>query len=178
MLLKILHIYIPNFIKKQKLKELFNLTAAAFQSEMPNIQGLSYQKLLIKYALFTKQLAESYLQSGKSVEAVKERLYNNTYILGQDLRKSLNIKTQKQAELALEIIYNLIGIEFQCNRLGEIEIRQCFFSKYYSSDICKLISSLDEGLAAGLTDGGSICFSHRITEGSSCCKGYFRRATK
>lgn len=175
MLMKIMQLYMPEFIKKKKLNELFRLTADAFQSELPELRGLSFAECLSKYALFTKEQAESYSQSGRPLEEVKHRLYQNSCIFGQNLRKSLHIVTWKEAVTVLEVIYKLIGIDFQYDRQGEIIIKQCFFSKYYSGEVCKLISSLDEGLAAGLSGGGRLCFNQRITEGGSCCKGYFSR---
>ncbi len=175
MLTKIMKKYMPEFIKKKKLNELFRLTADAFQSELPELRGLTFAECLPKYALFTKEQAESYLQSGRSLEEVKHRLHLNSCIFGQNLRKSLHIATWEEAVTVLKVIYKLIGIDFQCDRQGEIIIKQCFFSKYYSGEVCKLISSLDEGLAAGLSGGGTLCFNQRITEGGSCCKGYFSR---
>lgn len=175
MLLKIMQFYVPEFIKKKKLNELFRLTADAFQSGLPELRGLSFAEGLSKYALFTKEQAESYLQSGRPLEGVKCRLYQNSYNFGQSLRKGLHIITWEEAAAALKVIYKLIGIDFQYDRQGEIIIRQCFFSKYYSGEVCKLISSLDEGLAAGLSGGGRLCFNQRITEGGSCCKGHFSR---
>ncbi len=173
MLQKIMQLYIPAFIKKKKLKELFRLTADAFQSELPELRGFSFAECLSEYALFTKEQAEGCLKSGSLQEEIKLRLYQNSYLLGRNLRKCLHIKTWEEAAAALKVIYKLIGIDFQYDRQGEIIIQQCFFSKYYSGEVCKLISSLDEGLAAGLSGGGRLCFKQRITEGDSCCKGYF-----
>ena len=173
MLLKIMQLYIPEFIKKKKLDELFRLTADAFQSELPELRGLSFTDRLLKYALFTKEQAENYLQSGRPLEEVKHRLYQNSYILGHSLRKSLHILTGEEALIALKIIYKLIGIDLHYDGQGEIIIKQCFFSNYYSGEVCKLISSLDEGIAAGLSGGGKLCFNQRITQGGGCCKGYF-----
>lgn len=170
MLFKIMQFCVPEFVKRKKLKELFCLTADAFRSELPELRRLSYSKCLSKYALYTKEQAESYLLSGHPIEEVKSRLYQNSYIFGLNLRKSLNIATWEEAVTALKVIYKLIGIDFQYERQDEIIIKQCFFSKYYSGGVCYLISSLDEGLAAGLS-GGRLCFNLRITEGSSCCKG-------
>lgn len=173
MLLRIMRIYIPGFIKKRKLIELFRLTAEAFKSDMPELRGLSFNRCLLKYALFTKEQAETYLKSGCPLEEVKQRLYQNSYFFGQRLRKSLHIVNREEAILVLKIVYKLIGIDFQCDRQGEIIIKQCFFSKYYSKEVCALISSLDEGLAAGLSGGGRLGFNQRITEGYSCCSGFF-----
>lgn len=172
MILKVMQLYIPEFIKQKKLNELFSLTADAFQCEPPELKGLSFAERLSAYALFTKEQAESYLQSGRSSEEVTQRLYQNSCIFGRNLRKSLHIKTWEEAVTALKVIYKLIGIDFQYDRQHEIIIKQCFFSKYYSGEVCRLISALDEGLAAGLSGGGKLRFQQRITEGGSCCKGF------
>lgn len=173
-LLKIMQVYTPGFIRKKKLHELFCLTADSFQSELPELYGLSFDECLSKYALFTRQQAESCLQKELSLEEVKHRLYQNSYIFSQKLRKSLHIVTWEESVKALKVIYKLIGIDFQYGSQGEFIIKQCFFCKYYSGEVCKLISSLDEGLAAGLSGGGKLYFNQRITEGASCCKGYFK----
>jgi len=73
MLLKIIQIYIPELIKKRKLNELFRLTADAFQCELPELKGLSFAECLSKYALFTKEQAESYLAGGAPIEEIKHR---------------------------------------------------------------------------------------------------------
>jgi len=174
MLLKIMRIYIPEFIKKRKLNELLRLTADAFQCELPEFRGHSFAEHLQEYALFTKEQAERCLLSGETLEEVKHRLYQNSYIYGQDLRNRLYIVTWKEAVMALKVIYKLIGIDFQYDSQGKFIIKQCFFSKYYSAGVCELISSLDEGMAAGLSGGGRLCFKQRLTEGSCCCKGCFR----
>ena len=80
MLTKIIQYFIPEFIKKKKLSELFCLTGNAFQSEPPDISGLSFEECLLKYALFTKEQAESYLQSEHPIEEIRNRLYQNSYI--------------------------------------------------------------------------------------------------
>jgi hypothetical protein len=36
------------------------------------------------------------------------------------------------------------------------------------------MSSLDSGLMSGLTDGGKLVFTHRITEGAAFCTGDVR----
>lgn len=175
MIAKIMRIFVPEFIKKKKLTELFRLTADAFQRELPELRGLSFAECLEKYALFTKEQAECCLKRGQPVEKVKLRLYQNSNFFGQSLRKSLRITTWEEAVNVLETVYKLTGIDFQYGRQGEITVRQCFFSKYYTAEVCMLISSLDEGLAAGLSGGGRLCFDQRITEGCSCCNGYLGR---
>jgi len=175
MLTKIMSLYIPGFLKKKKLNELFELTAEAFKSKPPNVSGLSFDACLLKYAIFTKEQAENYLSSGQPIEKVKQMLYQGSNDFGQKLRKSLFIKSDTDAIKTLKIIYRIIGIDFHYGSQGEFIINKCFFSKYYSEEVCELISSLDEGLSAGLSDGGRLCFYKRITGGSNCCKGCFER---
>lgn len=132
-------------------------------------------------------------QCGGTPEEVKSRLYENSYAFGRKLRKDLHIKTWKESVEALKTIYAMIGIDFRYNGQGGskagqgesapgpdedtigpdgFEIRRCFFSSCYTEEVCRLISSLDEGLAAGLSGGGKLSFTQRITDGGSCCKGY------
>ena len=173
MLLRIMQLYIPEFIKRKKLKDLFRLTADAFQVELPELKGISYNDCLSKYALFTKEQAEVYLKSGLPLEEVKQRLYQKSLAFGKKLRKSLHITAWEDAVKVLEVIYKLIEIDLNYGRQGEIIVRKCFFSRYYSGEVCRLISYLDEGLAEGLSGGGRLCINQRITEGCCCCKGYF-----
>ncbi|HOS70255.1 MAG TPA: hypothetical protein PLG67_04770 [Bacillota bacterium] len=175
MLLKIIQIYVPEPIRKRKLNELFRLTADAFQCGPPELRGLSFADCLSKYALFTREQAESYLAGGAPIEEIKHRLYQNSFIYGQDLRKSFHISEWEESVKALGIIYRLIGIDFHYEGQGEFIIKQCFFSRYYTKEACMLISSLDEGMAAGLSGGGRLCFNGRITEGFGCCKGFLRQ---
>jgi hypothetical protein len=159
------------FIKKQKIRELFQLTADAFQCEVPDLTGLSWQALLLKYALFTKEQAERTVQNNFDLDPIKNRLYKNAYKLGKRIRKSLNITASEEVMLVSRIIYSILAIDFEGDLQGNIMIRQCFFSKFYSSEVCQIISSLDEGLAAGLANG-KLKFKQRITEGHSCCKAH------
>lgn len=171
MLIKIIQIFMPEFIKKRKLKELFRLTADAFETEMPELRGLTFRECLWKYALFSKEQAERCLQCECRLEEVKSRLYHNSFVFGKNLRKSLHVTTWDESVEVLRAFYKFIGIDFEYDEQNAFEIRQCSFSKYYSAEVCTLISSLDEGLAAGLSNGGRLCFTQRITDGSGCCKG-------
>jgi hypothetical protein len=171
-------LHTPEFIKKRMLKELFRLTADSFQTEMPELGKLSFRQGLSMYEEFTEKQGERYLYWEGSpderisrLEAVEEKLYHGSFILGQGLRKSLHIKKPEQAVEALEAIYRLIGIDFRMSGPDEFIVKECYFSGYYSAEVCTMISSLDEGMAAGLT-GGELSFTQRITEGCGCCRGY------
>jgi hypothetical protein len=175
--------WLAYLFRKKKLKELFQLTADAFLAEMPELHRLTYDACLLKYAEFTKNQAQRCLQGTIPAEEVKIRLYDHAYRFGRELGRGLHIRTWDGSMNALVLIYQLIGIRFRYdaakpNDLKEaganqckFKITECFFSNYYSPETCALISSLDEGLAAGLTGGGKLTFTQRITEGPDCCCG-------
>lgn len=171
--LNMLQWHFPLFLKKQKLAVLWEVTADAFQCAAPPTRGLSFEQSLSAYALFTKKQAERYLQSLIDIDQLKVRLYNGAYQLGQQFREQFKITTTQEVMLMMKIVYSVLEMDMQIASSDEILIERCFFSRYYSPQICQLISALDEGLAAGLSDGGKLGFYERITEGHNCCRAKF-----
>lgn len=169
--LKLLNIYIPGSIKRNKLKDLFQLTADAFGCPVPNdLKNLSYMDLLNTYANFAHEKARLAVVQNRQIAALRERLFKNAFELGQKIRKDLQINSMQELMDASKILYRMLGIAFDGNIKGEIMIRRCFFSRFFSEEDCKIISSLDEGIAAGLSGGGKLVFSQRITEGKPSCR--------
>mgnify|MGYP000902539339 CR=1 FL=1 len=93
--------------------------------------------------------------------------------MGRDLRKQFRIKSFAEAMEMSRIIYRLLGIDYSDGSDGEVIITNCFFSRYYSAPVCRIIAGLDEGLAAGLTGGERLVFSQRMTEGLPVCRAQF-----
>jgi hypothetical protein len=172
--LKLFSLHLPSSVKRNKLEDLFRLAADAFQTEIPEIQGLSYPEALERFATFTRDEAGKAIHSGDDLTALKGRLFTNAMELGENLRKKYRIKTVSDAMVMSRILYRILGIDFQGNKQGDVVIRRCFFSSFYSPQICEVISSLDEGVAAGLSDGGKFSFDQRMTEGEACCKARIR----
>jgi hypothetical protein len=172
MTLDILMFCLPGCIKKKKLNELFKLTAGAFESSRSLTGRHSFAEALSEYALFTQEQSVAYLQSGRPLPELRSRLYQNSYAFGRKLRNDLHIISDKRSIDMLKSIYRMIGIDLRYDGKGGFMISRCFFSKYYTKEVCALISSLDEGMAAGLT-GRGLYFEQRMTEGCGCCKGYF-----
>jgi hypothetical protein len=168
-----LKIYIPAFIKKKKLDELFQLTALAFGCETPERKGHSFNERLKTYAVFTRCEAEKCLQEEKKLGEVKTRLFQGAYQLGRNIKRKFCLRNPDEIMEMSQIMYRILGIDFKGKACGDVTIKSCFFSNYYSPRICQLISSLDEGLAAGLSEGGRLSFSQRITEDKDCCKARF-----
>jgi hypothetical protein len=169
-LLTAARLYIPGFIKKRRLAELFAITAEAFGCIMPDIRGLSYTECLTAYAQFTSDAAEQAIRQGADLETIHDRLYRNACTLGQTIRKQLHITTTDDAMIAARILYSALNIDFHGDGNGGITINRCFFSDYYSGGVCRLISSLDAGVLAGLTGRENLVFSQRITESGDCCR--------
>ena len=169
--LKVLQIHVPLFFKKKALRDLFSLTAQAFGSDPPGTRRKSYLTLLESYALFTRSEAERHLGEGRDAEAVRRRLFAGACELGDRLRRRFRLRRPDEVLLMSKILYRVLGIEFEARAGGEVKIASCFFSRFYTAETCRLISALDEGMAAGLSSGGRFEFYERITEGSAGCRG-------
>jgi hypothetical protein len=63
----------------------------------------------------------------------------------------------------------MLAIDLRADEQGSVVVDRCAFAAWYSPRVCRLMSSLDAGLLAGLTRGGRLTFSERITEGSPRC---------
>ena len=172
--LKLARLYIPLWIRKKKMKELFTLTSQAFGSREPRLKGLSQGEILRKYALFTKENTEKFLSEEKNIKIIQDLLYKKAFQIGCKFRKSLRISSPEEFMSAARLLYQLIGIDFQGKITGQITIRECYFSHIYSKDTCQLISSLDEGILSGLSgERGKLEFSDRLTSGAECCRAIF-----
>ncbi len=165
--------YSPEFLKKRMLKELFIITARAFNCAVPSLQGFSYPDCLKQYALFTRTEAEKSFQHSNDLRVIRIRLFDRAYQLGDKLRKRFHINGDNEVMAIGNLLYNMLGIEFQGTGQGVVTISKCFFSEYYTSQVCQLISALDEGVLAGLSGGGQLDFSQRITDGKDCCQAQF-----
>jgi len=199
LLIRAANVYTPTPLKRKKLLELFACTAAAFECEMPRPQGLTYDELLRSYARFTAAQADQLLQHSemdapgstrgviasdlreaisaprREVAEIRRRLYNGAYRMGAELRGTFRITNTADALAAARVLYRALGIDLQATADGKVTVRRCFFSEFYSGPVCRLIASLDEGLFAGLSGGGQLSFTQRITERNSCCEAHFRQ---
>ena len=55
----------------------------------------------------------------------------------------------------------------------EVVVHDCFFSTEYSPEVCCLMCAVDDGIAAGISGGGGLSFTRRLTEGCPECRGRF-----
>jgi len=169
-LLRILPHNLPVFIREQILAELFEATADAFACPVPTFDHLSFDECLRAYALFTREQAEKVLLSGRDIPAIKTRLYQNAYPLGGKLHNWFGADTMEEVMELGQILYRAIGVEIKGDTQGELTVKRCYFSQFYSGPVCDLISALDDGVFACLSGGGRLVFSERLTEGRECCR--------
>ena len=169
-LLKILPHNLPAFIREVILAALFKATADAFECPARAHDQLSNDERLRTYALFTKEHAEKALQSGCDVPSIKTQLYQSAFPLGGILRKWFAVDTMEEVMALGQILYRAIGVELQGDTQGNVTVKRCYFSQFYSEPVCELISALDDGVFSGLSGGGRLVFSERLTEGREFCK--------
>jgi hypothetical protein len=167
--LTLLGMFVPESVKTARIRELFELSATAFEVAVPNLSGLAYCELLKKYACFLKTESNKIHADARKETVVRDRLYKSAVKAGLRLKDELRIQSYDEALAASRIFYRIIGIDFSGDKNGNITIRKCFFSAFFSPENCRLVSALDEGVAAGLS-GGVLTFTQRITGKKDCCR--------
>lgn len=173
LLLHLLEARTPPFVQPLALALLARSTAAAFGCRVPPMRGLSTDERLHRYALFTAERAEEVIRGGHDVDAFEARLYEQAYGLGRVHGRLLGIRTVEETMTIGRILYRTLEIDFHGDARGDVTIARCYFSDFYSPQVCRLMSAMDRGLFAGLSGGGQLVFSTRITEGHDCCHGHF-----
>ncbi len=163
-------LYTPQYRKKRELINLFRVTALAFEKTLPSISHFSLSECLDQYARFTASSVHDAISGKIDLKNIQTQLYKSAYEIGRKFREQFGISCLNDAMEASRLLYSILGIDFRGDARGAIAISCCFFSQYYSPDTCRVISSLDAGLIAGLSGGEGLEFSERITEGYRLCK--------
>jgi hypothetical protein len=164
-------VYLPEPLRKLLLIRLFEGAAGAFGRPVPPLRGLSAEELLNAFAQFTACAASDQPAS----PTVSPRLFEATYRYGKTLRRLLGVTSTQDVMAAARVVYRAIGIDFRGDPRGGITIASCFFSHLYTPGVCHLMSAKDAGLLAGLSDGGRMVFSQRITDGYPSCSAQLLR---
>ena len=168
--LAMMEFYIPVPVRKKVLNDLFSATARAFGVDPPPTRGLSTQRLLLAYALFTREESERLWAENRDQSAVELRLFQNASKLGATLRRRFCVRSRDDVNRMSRVLYRILGISFEGRSDGAVIISDCAFSRFYTGRVCRLISALDAGAAAGISGGGRLEFTQRITEGHDCCR--------
>ncbi|MCD8224101.1 MAG: hypothetical protein LUC99_04485 [Clostridiales bacterium] len=157
-----------------ELQILMRQTAKAFGVDVPNAAGRSTPELLKAYAQFTAKEAMRAIQHGDDLETLHQKLYQMTYTLGSRLRRWLNPKDEKDCFSVIALLYRNIGIQICEESPGTVCVRKCYFSGFYTPEVCSVISAIDQGIFAGIYQSGKLTFRERITEGYDVCRADFR----
>ncbi len=161
---------IPGPLKRQKLRQLFAATAQAFGSLPPEFTAPPPEAHLVQFARYTRQQVEAAIEQGQDLEALRGRLFQAALPIGRNLRRTLLVKRMDEVMAVGQALYRSMGIDFQGDPSGGVTITHCNFSGLYTPVVCRVISGLDEGVFAGLSGGGQLLFTARITEGEPCCR--------
>lgn len=170
---QVLRFYMPEFVRRRALRELFRSTATALGASMPAMEGASADELLHRYALFTAEEAAVLVESGCNLQPTRYRLYDSAHAIGTSLRHELHITSARDSLAVARAVYRALRIDFRPTPEGDVRIPRCYFSDFYSAPVCHLMSALDQGLLAGLSGGGRFEFQRRMTEGEPCCVAGF-----
>ncbi len=149
---------------------LMRRTAAAFGEEAPKTARLSARERLKCYAAYTAEAAGRAIQSGQDPDLLHEKLYQMAHSLGSSLRRWLRPKDEEECFAILRLLYRHIGITLREVQPGEVCVDACYFSSFYTPEVCSVISAVDQGVFAGVYGGGRLTFRERITEGQSHCR--------
>jgi len=162
-------------VKVRLLDELARATAAGFGSLPPQWTSKSFETRLEEYARFTADQAGRVLaaEDPSAIETARQRLRDESTELGAKMRRGLRLRRPADAKEALAALYGHLGIEMSASDSGDIVVRHCFFAAYFTEPVCTVVAALDEGMAAGLSGGGTLEFVERITGGSPCCRAHF-----
>ncbi len=175
--LRLARIAVPSPIRKKKIAELANLTAEAFGRDslaaQVRLKGLTPKECLREYARLTRDLTAELIESGENQQAVLGRLRRNAVLFGAGIMKEFGVRSRNDARALLRLAYRSIGIEMDIRPDGEIIVSRCYFRDFYGPETCRIISSIDEGLMAGILGEGNLEFSERLTEGHDRCRARF-----
>jgi len=168
-LIRMLGRFAPEALKKREIGRLFRVTAAAFGSPVPALVGHSFDQCLLEYARFTRTESLKLCTPGAGCEDACKRLFSGGESLGARIRRMCMISSLEEAVCAMSVLYGTIGIRAGANGESGMEVARCYFASVYSPEICSIMSSLDDGIFAGLSGGGRLRFGKRITDCSDCC---------
>ncbi len=145
-------------------------TAKVFGAEAPKDA-----KLLRRYARFTAEEAANAIRSGQDLKVLRKELYCMARRLGSGLRRRMRPRNERECLAIVTMLYRNIGITIRETEPGKIRVSKCYFSSFYTPEVCYVISAIDQGIFAGIYGGGRLRFIERITEGHEACVAELRR---
>ena len=165
--------YIPPRLKKMGLQAIFDATATAFDHQAPVTRRMTFDKSLETYARFTELAVTTAIDGRHDLLENQAKLRRNAFNVGLRFRALFGVSSRKDVMDVARLLYRMIGIDFHGTAGGEITISRCGFDRFYSPRTCRVMSSFDEGVLAGLSGEGNLVFTGRLTEGQPYCEAHF-----
>lgn len=103
-------------------------------------------------------------------EECRRRLYLEAWRTGDRIRRITGFTKHEDVTRLVIYLYRNIGISMEGRIPGEIQVSGCYFSDYYTPQMCRLMSYMDAGIIAGISGGSRLRFTERITEGCGKCR--------
>lgn len=153
----------PEGLKRKQLQILADLAAESFGAPKIRLSGTA-EEALEQYAAFTCRCMEE-------KEADESRLFRDAQRLGSKIRKITGLTDAGDADRLIILLYQNIGIRMMIDT--DITVSECYFSRFYTPEQCRIMSNVDSGIISGIRGGGGISFQRRITEGCDRCKACF-----
>jgi hypothetical protein len=166
----LLRLHVPGTIRRSVLRDLIAATARAFERDSPDTAELTEPELMACAAGLSRTWANDAIRSGADLARIERRMVSEASELGRRARSRLRVTSEADGLAAARIIYRAIGIDFRPRGTGEVVVPRCAFARVYGPGECRLMSSMDSGLIAGLTGAGGLRFTERITEGAAACR--------
>jgi hypothetical protein len=165
----------PSWLKRRLLDDLARITAEALGGSPPQWSSRSFEDRLQQYTAFSAATAGRLIAGDDQAAAAAARTHLHTAAvdLGGSLRRRLGVSSSGDALRALSLLYRHIGIDLRLAGPADVEVSRCSFAALYDERVCRLMSALDEGVAAGLSAGWQLRFTQRLTGGASCCRASF-----
>jgi hypothetical protein len=160
--------HLPEKVRLRALDELAAAICGPLGCAPPKWNAQPFAARLDEFARITAERAAAIEAAGR-MEPVAADLRSAAERLGARIRRQLDVRSHEDALRALVVLYRQIGIDFRPHGT-DVEIPCCFFSSVYTPAACRLMSAVDEGLAAGVTAGGHLSFRERVTEGAPACR--------
>jgi hypothetical protein len=167
--LALLRLHVPGVVRRSILRDLIAAMARAFEQHPPETARLTEPELMAHAIECSRAWAEEAIRTGADLERLDRRMFREASRLGRRARQRLHISSEAAGLAAARTVYGAIGIDFRPRGTREVSIPTCAFACAYAPDVCRLMSSMDSGLIAGLTGARGLRFTDRITEGAATC---------
>lgn len=167
--LALLRLHVPGVVRRSILRNLITAMGRAFERHPPDTARLTEPELMTHAIGCSRTWAEEAIRTGADLERLDRRMFREASRLGRRARRRLRVSSEADGLAAARIVYGAIGIDFRPRGTREVSIPTCAFACAYVPDVCRLMSSMDSGLIAGLTGARGLRFTERITEGAATC---------